>query len=180
MLFKMKIDDEIDLMMPQPLIAKPLFDLIDSDREHLQRWLPLLKNVKSVDDEMAYIVQCLAEFGQQKSMNCALYYKGELAGSAGYNLISNELKKVKIGYWLGSKFTRKGIMHRAVEFLIAYAFDELGMEKVEILVAESNHASIKVVEGLGLVKEAVIGNCELLNDGTMARHICYAALRSDC
>lgn len=175
MLFKLKIDDEVEIAMLQPTIAKPLFDLIDSDREHLEKWLPGLKNAKTVKDQQDFIAASLAEFGQQKSMNCALCYKGELVGIAGYNLISNDLKKVKIGYWLGSGFTGNGIMHRAVKFLIAHAFDNLGMEKVEINVSEGNDASISVIEGAGLVREGVIRNSELLADGTIASHICYAA-----
>lgn len=178
MLFKMKIDAEIDLVMLQPLVAQPLFDLIDSDREHLEKWLPGLKNAKSVKDQQGFIAASLVEFGQQKSMNCALYYRGELAGIAGFNMISNELKKVKIGYWLGSGFTGKGIMHRAVRFLVRHAFDNLGMEKVEILVSEGNVASISVIEGAGFEREGVITNCELLVDGTIANHICYAVFKA--
>lgn len=71
-------------------------------------------------------------------MNCALYYEAGLAGIAGYNMISNDLKKAKIDYCLASKFTGNGIM-------------------------------LSVIEGLGLKREGVIGNSELLVDGRISR-----------
>lgn len=62
----MKVDDEVEIAMLYPTIANPLFDLIESDTEHLEKWLPGLKNVKTVKDKQDFIAASLAEFGLQK------------------------------------------------------------------------------------------------------------------
>ncbi|WP_139697682.1 GNAT family N-acetyltransferase, partial [Aeromonas salmonicida] len=67
---------------------------------------------------------------------------------------------------------------RACQALIHHAFDELGMEKVEIRAAVDNTASRAVCERLGFTLEGVLRRAEKLPHG-IVDHACYGLLRSE-
>ncbi len=46
-----KVDEEILLRWPSMADAEELFKLIDTNREHLGRWLPWVDAIQSLDDE---------------------------------------------------------------------------------------------------------------------------------
>lgn len=163
MLFKLRVDSEINLIFLTDKLADTLFNLVDSDREHLNGWLPWPPYTKSVEDTSFFIRNSVVAFAEGRSMVCAIEYKGEVVGVISYNKILRSLKKVEIGYWLSSKYQGKGIITRSVEYLTRYALDEMGMEKVEIAAATENAPSRRVCERLGFNLEGIIKNSENLH-----------------
>jgi len=63
-------------------------------------------------------------------------YKGNFAGLIGFNNVDWERKCTSIGYWLGESFQGKGIMTKALETFINYAFSTMHLNKIEIPIAE--------------------------------------------
>ena len=76
-----------------------------------------------------------------------------MVGVIGYNQIDRALAKVSIGYWLAERWQGNGIITRACQALIHHAFEEMGMEKVEISAATDNEPSRAVCERLGMQQE---------------------------
>ena len=72
----------------------------------------------------------------------------------------------------------KGIMTRVVKALIDYAFDQLALNRVEILVAFNNIKSRAIPERLGLKKEGYLRQAEWLHDHYVDLMI-YAVLKKD-
>lgn len=157
-------------------LATELFNLVDSDREYLNTWLPWPPSIKKIDDTKSFIKSSILDFAEGKSMVCAIEYREKIVGVVSYNKILNSLKKVEIGYWLSSKYRGKGIITKSVECLINYAFDRLGMEKVQIAVATKNYPSQNVCKRLGLKSEGVIKNFENLH-GKIVDAIIYGICR---
>lgn len=172
MLFKLNVDSEINLVFLHESLATELFNLVDSDRKHLNTWLPWPPFIKKVDDTKLFIKNSIKDFAEGKSMVCAIEYKNQIVGVTGYNKILTSLKKVEIGYWLSSKYQGHGIMTRAVNGLIDQAFNKLEMEKVQISVATGNYPSQKVCERLKFKSEGIIKNSENLH-GKIIDHIVY-------
>lgn len=172
MLFTQKIDDEIELAFLQKSMASELCELITADAVYLSQWLPWVGRVRSVADSETFISESITSFSQQKSLNVAIHYEGKIVGVAGYNHIHTDLKKVVIGYWLGSKYQGKGIITRVVKFLIQNAFDNMAMEKIEIAHSVGNIPSQKVIERCGFTQEGIIKNAENLN-GKIVDHVIY-------
>ncbi|GLI54960.1 ribosomal-protein-L7/L12-serine acetyltransferase [Propionigenium maris DSM 9537] len=163
MLFKLKVDSEINLVFLTEKLADTIFQLVDSDREHLNKWLPWPTYTKSVKDSRLFIKNSIVAFAEGRSMTCAIEYRGDIVGVVSYNKILRPLKKVEIGYWLSSKYQGKGIITRSVDYLTRYALDEMGMEKVEIAAASENQPSRSVCERLGFNLEGIIKNSENLH-----------------
>ena len=72
----------------------------------------------------------------------------------------------------------QGIVTSCVEFLVSYAFEKLGINKVNIPVAEGNKKSRAIPERLSFVNEGVEREAEYLY-GRYVNHIRYSVLRDE-
>jgi len=64
-----------------------------------------------------------------------------LAGSVALHSIVRAHDVGQLGYWLGRRFTGRGIMTRAVGRVTEHAFDAGGLHRVEILAVIANASS---------------------------------------
>lgn len=163
-MFVHKVDDELSLKLAGPEDAEALFDLTEGSRLYLREWLPWLDSTKTVEDTKSFIQSGRQGFSENKSMTTMVIYKGDIAGTAGFNEIDHTNKIVKIGYWLGQGFQGKGIMTRVAKSLTDYALMDLNMNRVEIRVADGNDKSAAIPERLGFTEEGRIRCAEWLYD----------------
>lgn len=84
-------------------------------------------------------------------------------GSIGYLYLDHENKKTEIGYWLGKEYEGKGFITKAAKILINYAFEELGLNKIEIGAASDNIKSRAIPEKLGFKLEGELRDYEYIN-----------------
>ena len=64
-----------------------------------------------------------------------------------HKLVPN--KKAEIGYWLASKYQGRGIVTKSVTALCQYAFSELNLQYIDLLVAVGNDKSSNVAKRCG-------------------------------
>lgn len=152
-MFQLDVDESITLRLLEPSVAKELFALVDGSRESLRRWLPWVDTNKSWQDSRIFIDVSLHQLERDEAMQLGIWYKGKLAGVIGYYHIDRENRSVSIGYWLGERFRRRGIMTRACRTMVEAAFLEQGFNRVEIRCAIGNWASRGIPERLGFVFE---------------------------
>lgn len=89
----------------------------------------------------------------------AIDYKGKLCGLVGLILQKDVYRKsAEIGYWIGEPYWGKGIATKAIELIVAYAFNDLKLIRIYAGVFEYNVASMKVLEKNGFKKEGVSKN----------------------
>ncbi|WP_050615207.1 GNAT family N-acetyltransferase [Bacillus testis] len=62
----------------------------------------------------------------------------------------------EIGYWIGASFWGRGYAPEAVRILMNFAFKNLQLNKIWAAVLCRNHASIRVLEKVGMVLEATM------------------------
>ncbi len=171
-MFTLVVDNEIELRLVDVAGAQRCQELVDQNRECLLPWLPWVDSSKTVDDTLAFIKRSLHDYADGKSMNCWIYYKGQIAGCVGFVKIDHKVKKVEIGYWLASSFWGEGIITRSCRKLIGIAFNDFAMQKVEVHAATDNEKSRAVCKRLGMSQEGIITNSELVN-GRILDHVIY-------
>lgn len=177
-MFHYKINEDISLKLPALTDAQALFELTEQSRVHLREWLPWLDSTTSVEDTKNFIRFSLKGFADHASMNTLILYHGEIAGTAGYNLIDWPNRIAFIGYWLGQDYQGKGIMTEVVKGLTDYALSDLKLNRVEIKAAADNQKSRSIPERLGYVEEGRIRQGEWLYDHYVD-HIVYGMLAED-
>ena len=74
----------------------------------------------------------------------------ELIGCIGLEFKDDVYRQsAELGYWLAEPFWGRGIATRAVDAIVEYAFNELGLKRVFAGVFASNPASARVLEKAG-------------------------------
>jgi ribosomal-protein-alanine N-acetyltransferase len=83
-----------------------------------------------------------------------------------------------LGYWVGAAFARQGHMSEALGQLLPFAFDRLGLHRVEAACLPHNVASRGLLMKLGFREEGYAREY-LKIDGVWQDHVLYGLLRAD-
>ena len=104
------------------------------------------------------------------------------AGALPANAISNIRRGVSqaasIGYWIGLAHTRRGYMTNAVRTVLPFAFDVLGLHRLEAACLPHNVASARVLEKVGFRREGRARRYLKIN-GVWQDHDLFALLQDD-
>ncbi|MFA0085792.1 GNAT family N-acetyltransferase [Vibrio sp. 10N.261.51.F12] len=176
-MFQLVIDNEISLALVQPSFASCYLALVAEERTELSQWLAWPPHATNDAFFLSFIKHSLHDYADNKSMTCAILYKGSISGNISFNAINHDTKCAEIGYWLSKHYRGNGIVTRSVKALTEYAFCHLDMHKVQISAAVDNHQSRAVCERLGMSLEGIITNKESLN-GRILDHAIYGYYRS--
>src|SRR4029077_10624745 len=79
-------------------------------------------------------------------------------GSVGLSHINRTHKVANMGIWVRSSRTRRGVAAAATRLIASFAFQELHLSRMEILVASNNQPSIRVAEKVRARAEGVLRN----------------------
>lgn len=91
---------------------------------------------------------------QSDIYNWAIEYNGELMGNISLVNRVNAYQALGIvGYCMGKKWWGKGIMTEALQEVLRYCFEEVGLHRIEGTHAASNIGSSRVMEKCGLTYE---------------------------
>ena len=106
-IFKLTIDNEIDLKLLELSDAEELFELIDSCRLYLKEWLPWLNGAKNLEDTKYFLEQSQKQYRLKNGLQAGIWYKGKIAGVIGFYPIDWSNRKASIGYWLGEGYQKE-------------------------------------------------------------------------
>ena len=175
-----KVDDEVSLRLFNKDDAEEFYDLTISSKSYLKEWLGWLDYTKSVEDTAQNIISRCNELVDNGGypLSFAIIYKGEIAGTIGFNEIHKANKIGVVGYWLGEKYQGKGIMSKTLKALINYGFNDLKLNRVEIRVAVENKKSRALPEKFGFKEEGKIRQAEWLYDHYVD-HVIYGLLANE-
>ncbi|HET7579397.1 MAG TPA: GNAT family protein [Bacillales bacterium] len=178
MRFTYRLDGETYLKLLDLEDTKDVFELVDSDREHLKHWLPWIDGTRSVADSRVFIESTKKQFAEGNGFQVGIWYKGELAGVSGFHKIDWDHRKTGIGYWLGEPFEGLGLMTKTCRALIDHAFQVWELNRVEIRCGTENTKSCAIPERLGFTREGTIREAELVNGYAISHHV-YGVLKSE-
>ena len=86
----------------------------------------------------------------------AIEVEHEAVGGVGVHLLSDVYRKTgEIGYWLSEEYWGRGIITDAVRTLVPLVFERYDIIRLQAGVYEENHASMRILEKCGFIREAV-------------------------
>lgn len=129
----------------------------------------------NVDDVKAYIQFCIDNYRNNDNYNWVIEYKenGQAIGGISVVEVREEINAVTVGYCLGEKYWRKGIMTEAFKRVIDFLFKEVEVERIESTHDVNNPNSGKVMEKCGLQYEGTLRKAAVNNQG-----ICDSVVRA--
>lgn len=83
-----------------------------------------------------------------------------------------------LGYWIGARYSRNGYMFEAVQCVLDFAFEQLGLHRVEAACLPSNTASAGLLRKSGFQQEGLARRYLRIN-GAWQDHVLFGVLRED-
>ena len=103
---------------------------------------------------------------------------GQPVGSISVVRLNNKVESAEIGYCIGRKWWKQGITSEALERVIRFLFDEVGVNRVEARHDVNNPNSGKVMQKCGMTLEGIHRQADMNNQG-LCDEACYAILKNE-
>lgn len=151
-------------------------DFANAARESVDtvgRWMPWCTASFSEQNALDWFAMCRASRDAQTGHEFGVFSEdaGRLLGGVGLNAINQQNLFCNLGYWVRQSAQRQGVAHRTVRAMLPYAFNTLGMHRVEIVIAQGNVASEAVARKAGAQFECTARNRLQLNGGPVPASI---------
>ena len=102
----------------------------------------------------------------------------QLAGVIVLGWIQAAHRSASVSYWLGEEFTGRGLATSALVLISRFAFETLGLNRLEISASVQNPASIAVARRAGFAEEGACREYEYIN-GHFEDHLRLSLLAKD-
>jgi ribosomal-protein-serine acetyltransferase len=128
--------------------------------ETVGKWMDWCHADYSIEDARTWIESCQQNSAASTTYEFALVdpITGEFFGGAGVNQINTAHNFANIGYWVRQSRQGCGIATAAARLLIEFAFTELKLTRVELVIRPDNLPSRHVAEKVGATLESIARN----------------------
>jgi RimJ/RimL family protein N-acetyltransferase len=110
-------------------------------------------------DALSYLAEHEAArvSGEQLELALVLPHDFDVVlGGASLNDVSLAQGRAAVGYWLAPEARGRGVATHAVRLLARWAFDSLGLARLELTCGPDNHASQRVAARCGFTREGLL------------------------
>jgi RimJ/RimL family protein N-acetyltransferase len=127
------------------------------DDPDVARWIHLVPHPYTLVDAEAFIAESWRRLVAGERARLAIADAGgeKLLGSVSLDLFPDR-QAAEVGYWIAREARRQGFALAAARLVVRWAFEEIGVERLEILTYPGNAASQALAEQLGFRREGVL------------------------
>lgn len=150
------VDDHIQLHLLEPHHAKPLFQLLAANREHLAPFIGAAEDIGSLLEAQEFIDQGLEDFERNPAYaSFGIFYNDALVGCIGYSRIKSDCAEDRgrsvpeMSFWIAQTHEGMGIIRRSAVRVVDYVLVEQQQPLIEVHCAADNQRSQRVAERLG-------------------------------
>lgn len=151
------LEDEFVLL--RPLELTDVDNLLDISLNEPETWKYSLVPADGKENLINYIQLAIKARENKTEFPFIVYDKisGKYAGSTRFYDINLPFKTVQLGYtWYGKDFRGTGLNKHCKYLLLRFAFETLGMERVEFRADNNNERSIAAMKSIGCRVEGVL------------------------
>jgi RimJ/RimL family protein N-acetyltransferase len=158
--------------------AAPLYAVIDESREFLARHLPWPGDCRSIEDVASRIESWEMQAEMANGACWGIFEGSQIVGVIVLGWIQAAHFSASVSYWLGEKFTGRGLATEALKLVSRHAFTNLGLNRLEISASVSNVDSQAVALRAGFSQEGISREFERIN-GKFEDHVRFSRLARD-
>ena len=174
-----EVDTEIELRQLEQSDSIDIFNTINTHRDYLGKWLPFVAFTKELSDTEKFVDSVVNAPKDRFEYVFAIRKRGEFVGLIGFKGTDKLNKKTEIGYWLSEKHQKQGIVTKSVGKLCDFAFNNQGINRIQIKCAIENRSSINIPKKLGFRFEGIERQGELLAGNVYTDLEVYSNLKTD-
>ncbi|MFM9403689.1 GNAT family N-acetyltransferase [Myroides odoratimimus] len=173
------MDDRVIL---KPLEAYNYNDLVGFAIKEPEIWKYATVGVEGADGMKNYISQAIEDRNKGKAYPFIVFDKRteEYVGSTRFYNIDHKNKMLLIGYTWYSKLTQgTGVNKHCKYMMFKYAFEVMGMERVEFRVDNTNERSKVAVQSVGCTLEGVLRSEIIIHSGRRRDTAIFSMLKDE-
>lgn len=159
--------------------AKDMFNNYGSDSD-TSKYL-VWNTHKNIEDSISYIKDVLEKYKKDNFYCWGVVLKKTNALFGAISVIDLDIKNhtAEVGYCYGSKWWRNGYAAESFKRVIAFLFDEVGIETIYADHYLDNVASGRVMEKCGLKKEGILRKRMYDKNGNLSDLVSYSILKEE-
>jgi len=139
-----------------------------SDRE-LSQYIPGIPYPYSQSDARTFLEDADRGWAEGSGAAFVIAYaaSGDGLGTIGLHLFADDAGLAAVGYWLRREARGHGAATIAVRLVSGWAFDELGIKRLNLITVPENLASQRVAERAGFTREGILRAWMPTRDGRL-------------
>ena len=173
-------------LVDQDLLLRPfrfsdstgLYQAVRESLNELKPWMSWATDEYTEISAREYITIARARWDDHTFYGFAITRQEEFLGACTLSSIHSIYRFCNLGYWVRTSYRGQGIAGRAAQLVARFAFENLGLIRVEIVIAVGNHASLRVAEKIGAHDEGILLNRMVVGKSIYDAHM-YSLLPSD-
>ena len=180
--FRQNIVLENETVLLRPLVDTDYQHLLEFSIHEPEIWQYSLIQASSPEKLKQYIQIAIAARNAENEYPFIVYDKrqGKYAGSTRYYDMQLASKVLQLGYtWYGKDFQGSGLNKHCKFLLLSYAFETMGIERVEFRADSNNTKSIAAMKSIGCVEEGILRSNTIKPDGTRRDSIVLSILKQE-
>jgi ribosomal-protein-serine acetyltransferase len=154
--------------------------LESSRNEEFTRWMPWCHADYVIAESESFIAKIGENWQDETEFGYAIFdtKNGEFLGGVGLDQPNTNHKFYNLGYWIRIARQNRGTASQATRILAKAAFEDLPINRIEILTAIENIPSQKTAEKAGAVREGVLRK-RLVIGGRLHDAVMFSFVRED-
>jgi len=173
---------ENDFALLRPLTLQDFDHLLTFSQNEPEIWKYSLLQGGGEENLKKYLETALNARDEGKEYPFIVFDKRQnaYAGSTRFYDIQLFHKTLQLGYtWYGKSFQGTGLNKHCKYLLLEFAFEHIGMERVEFRADNNNQRGIAAMKSIGCTVEGLLRSNNLKHDGTRRDSIVLSILRTE-
>jgi RimJ/RimL family protein N-acetyltransferase len=148
-------------LLIRPFTAADIDAVYEAVREsitELSSWLVWCHPDYSKEETTAFILSREAGWRNEEEFSFGVFDSatGAFLGGVGLNQINRTYQMANLGYWMRTSQAGRGAASTAARRVAQFGLEELGLQRIEIVVGIENRASQRAAEKTGARREGVL------------------------
>lgn len=138
--------------------ASALYEAARESLPEVSPWLPWCHENYSIEESREFTSSRAIASQGDEWYSFAIFERegGRFLGGVGLNFFNRVHQMANLGYWVRTSAARRGVATSATRAVARFGFEQLGLQRIEIVAAVSNLASQRVAEKAGAVREGLL------------------------
>ena len=125
--------------------------------ETVHPWLEWCHPGYAYEEARIWVERQMVAFRNRSEYQFAIFSRdGTFLGGCGLNALDEVHRRANLGYWVRQSAAGRGVASAAVPRLVEWAFTNPQLNRLEVVVATGNSASLRVAEKAGALHEGVL------------------------
>lgn len=179
---KVELSDGKILVRPYRASDVPLlYDAVRESIAEVSRWLPWCHEGYTIEDAKTFIMAREEAWQSDREYVFGVFEarSGKYLGGVGLNFINRVHNCANLGYWVRTSEAGRGVASSAARLVARFGLEELGLQRVEILVAVGNLGSHRAAEKAGARLEGALLRKRLNSHGQPLDARLYSLVSED-